>query len=127
MDASEYIKLGIQLVVFIGLCYGAWYALKYRVEKIGDGLKNLQEDFDGYEELTPVLLNKLETLKSDVEKIKTEENMEKQYQAEIVKSILGPTLKEMSTELKQYVDAKTGVLTKEIELFKVENLSLIHI
>jgi len=118
---SGYIKIIIEILIFIGAIIGGWYALKFKVETIASDLKNLHSTLNAHEELTPICNKRFEDLKLDMAKLKTEEHMKSQYQREIVESILSPTLKELTLELKAYVNAKTGILTREIELFKIEN------
>lgn len=116
------IKLGIEILVLLCSLIGTYFWVKFSIKRNTEDIALLKLEFDKHLEVTPICNKKFEDLRLDINRLQTEENMKHEYQTQIVEKILQPVLKEMNDKIVLYVDTKIGVLNKEIESIRVDNI-----
>lgn len=118
---GEGIKLGIEIFIFLVSGIGLYYSNKYQVQKNTEDIKKLEDELTEHMKEAPKCYKRFEQIQLDIQKLATEEEMKETYQKQIVSDILTPILKEMNDNIKTYVDIKSGILTREIEMLRTDN------
>lgn len=119
---NDYVKAGIEIFFFLSGLLGVYYKVKYEVKKNTTDISSLDDRITEHCKETTICNKRFENLTLDIAKLQTEENMKTEYQTQIVEKILQPVLKSMNDSMRDYVDVKTGVISKEIEALKLDNM-----
>ena len=85
-------------------------------------LKNVTEKFEKYEEQSPICMQEFSNIKSNIQDVLHKEEL---YQAgieKVITAIVNPINDIMRKDLRDYVDIKTGILVREIEVMKEDNI-----
>ena len=111
MDAGAWITLGIFIIGGI-----------INFVRLESKANTLKADFDEHKKQTPICEDKFSKLRLDIEALNQADHFKETYQTAIIKELLEPITKQISLSLQEYVDIKTGILTKEVEMIRQDNL-----
>jgi hypothetical protein len=116
------VNLVISLVTVIVGIVGVYWKLVLKIQALRIQFNTLKEEFDEHKKQTPICLKNFEDMNKSIALLQTEERIKEQYQTQIIKDLLAPMIKDITATLSEYVDIKTGVITREVEYLKTENV-----
>ena len=80
-------------------------------------------NFKAHEEITPNCFKKFDDIETNFKLINQSEDLKQRYMGEMVREILAPVVKEMNAQMVEYVNTKTGLMLREAEQMKEDNMA----
>lgn len=117
IQIEEIIKIGTIILSIVGL----YFKNKYDVQKNSEKILEVDNKINKHIENIPVCMKKFENIATDINKLKTDDELRNEYQSQIVEKILQPILKDFSLSMKDYVDSKIGILQAELTVYQHDN------